>query len=735
MSHRHPRRCHLALLIAASLSAPCAFAQDAQSPRADDAARMLDRVIVTAQRGNQTGVSRAGGVGVLGEQAAEDVPFGIRSFNAALILNQQPQTLGQVLENDPSVRTTYGFGNAAEQFVVRGFALAGDDIGYDGLYGILPRQLVAPELYESVQVLNGASAFLNGAAPGGSGIGGSVNLVPKRAGDTPLNRVTLGFTSPGHSGASFDIARRVGGDAAWGLRVNGATRGGDVAIDDEDRQSDVLGLALDYTGNGFRASLDLAYQDIRVERLRPKVTVNDVVPRVPDADLNYGQPWQYTELRDVFGQLRAEWDIGEHTLLYGALGARDGREDGVYSSLTLLDADTGDASVSGSFIPRTDNNEAATVGLRTQLDTGPVSHALNVGVSANWLTNRNAFEFYADAMPTNLYNPVDTVRPSTVSFVGGDLSDPFPISKTRLTSAFVSDTLGFLDDRVLLTAGARLQKINVRSYSNVTGALTAEYDEQDVTPVFGVVYKPIEGVSLYANRIESLVQGGTAPVSGANPGGGAPLPVSNAGEVLKPYVSRQTEVGVKFGHARLNAGVALFQTDRETAFLQPDPATLEALRFGPFGEQRNRGIEFSAEATPVDGLRMIGGVSILDTELRRTVGGLNQGNDAVGVPDLLVNANVEWDVPALPALTLTGRAVHTGEQAANLANTTHLDSWTRFDIGARYVALVRDHPLTLRFNIDNITDERYWASAFDSFRPDLLQGAPRTFKLSASIDF
>src|SRR3546814_10622122 len=53
---------------------------------------------------------------------------------------------------------------------------------------------------------------------------------------------------------------------------------------------------------------------------------------------------------------------------------------------------------------------------------------------------------------------------------------------------------------------------------------------------------------------------------------------------------------------------------------------------------------------------------------------------------------------------------------------------------ARYVALVADKPLTLRFNVDNVANKRYWASAFDSFRPDLLQGAPRTFKLSASID-
>ena len=44
-------------------------------------------------------------------------------------------------------------------------------------------------------------------------------------------------------------------------------------------------------------------------------------------------------------------------------------------------------------------------------------------------------------------------------------------------------------------------------------------------------------------------------------------------------------------------------------------------------------------------------------------------------------------------------------------------------------------PLTLRANVDNVANERYWASAFDSFGTALLQGGPRTFKLSASVDF
>src|SRR3546814_2049649 len=58
-------------------------------------------IIVTAQKQNQTAVLRGGSVGVFGDKAAEDTPFSIKTYNEALILNQQPQTLGQVLENDP----------------------------------------------------------------------------------------------------------------------------------------------------------------------------------------------------------------------------------------------------------------------------------------------------------------------------------------------------------------------------------------------------------------------------------------------------------------------------------------------------------------------------------------------------------------------------------------------------------------------------------------------------------
>lgn len=680
-----------------------------------------DDIIITAQRNNQTDVRRAGQVGILGDKPAEDVPFSIRSYSDALIYNQQPQSLGQVLENDPTVRTSYGFGNASEQFVIRGFTLFGDDVALDGLYGITPRQLVAPELYDSVQVLNGATAFLNGAAPGGSGIGGSINLVPKRA-RRDLTRVTASYLSDAHVGGSFDVARRFGG-GQWGVRLNGALRRGEVAIDDENRRATLLGAGLDYAGTNVRLSLDLGYQKIRVEQLRPKVTVAGFIPRVPEADANYAQPWTYTELEDVFGVARAEWDVAKNVLLYAQVGARDGSEDGVYGGITVNAAD-GTATGSGTVVPRTDNNEAGQAGVRAKLAIAGTTHEVNAGVSHIRQVNRNAFDFLA-GYATNLYNPPVVPLPAS-GFVGGDLNDPFPISRSRLTSLFVSDTIGFAGDRVLLTAGLRHQRIKVISYNYYDGgSRTGAYGESAVTPVIGLVVKPRAGLSLFANRIEGLQQGPTAPIDAT---------IVNSGEVFAPVKSVQYEAGAKASFGRVNASIAAFRISRPTGFAVGDTIP-GRFRFGLFGDQRNQGVELTVDGEIARGLRLIAGGSWIDAELRDTPGGLQDGNDVPGVPKLLANANLEWDVPAVRGLTLTGRVVATGEQPVDADNKLEIGGWTRFDLGARFVTLVGERPLTLRAGVDNVANRRYWASAFETFGTSLLQGQPRTFRASASVDF
>lgn len=693
-----------AFVIASVLAHPAA-AQEAEG----------NTIVVTAQRDNATEIENGGDAGVLGDKPAEDLPFSIRSFDETLIYNQQPLTIGDVLDNDPTVRTTYGFGNAAEQFVIRGFALFGDDVGVNGLYGIAPRQLIAPELFDEVQVLNGATAFLNGAAPGGSGLGGSVNLQLKRAGAQDMARVTANFVGEGHVGASFDVSRRFGSTGQFGLRVNGAYRDGEVSVDREDRRTQVLGAAFDYDGGPFRAVLDMAYQEVRVDSLRPKVTLAGFIPDVPDSDANYAQDYTYTELSDIFGTLSLEYDLGPDTLLYAKAGVREGDEEGIYGGITVTDPATGDGT-SGyhSFIPYEQSNQSVEAGLRTRFNLGGTSHEMNVGGNAIWQEDRTAYDFF-NPFDTNLYAPAQ-VDPQATAFVGGDLDDPFPITKRKLSSLFVSDTIGIAGDRVLLTGGVRYQEIAVDGFSYFGGAKTTSYDESRWTPVAGLVVKPTENLSLYANYIEALQQGPTAPVDPA---------LSNSGAVLAPRVSQQYEIGGKLAMGPVFASLALYRIERPG-----EGVTTEGGQqvFGYVGEARHEGIELTLNGEVAPGLRLITGMAVNDAKL-------DNGLEVIGVPDFTFNANTEWDLPFLPGATLTGRVTHTGEQPADSTGSLMLEDWTVVDLGARYVFAAGDNPVTLRLTVDNVFDKAYWASAFDVFAPAVLQGAPRTVKASASISF
>lgn len=693
-----------AFVIASVLAHPAA-AQEAEG----------NTIVVTAQRDNATEIENGGDAGVLGDKPAEDLPFSIRSFDETLIYNQQPLTIGDVLDNDPTVRTTYGFGNAAEQFVIRGFALFGDDVGVNGLYGIAPRQLIAPELFDEVQVLNGATAFLNGAAPGGSGLGGSVNLQLKRAGAQDMARVTANFVGEGHVGASFDVSRRFGSTGQFGLRVNGAYRDGEVSVDREDRRTQVLGAAFDYDGGPFRAVLDMAYQEVRVDSLRPKVTLAGFIPDVPDSDANYAQDYTYTELSDIFGTLSLEYDLGPDTLLYAKAGVREGDEEGIYGGITVTDPATGDGT-SGyhSFIPYEQSNQSVEAGLRTRFNLGGTSHEMNVGGNAIWQEDRTAYDFF-NPFDTNLYAPA-RVDPQATAFVGGDLDDPFPITKRKLSSLFVSDTIGIAGDRVLLTGGVRYQEIAVDGFSYFGGAKTTSYDESRWTPVAGLVVKPTENLSLYANYIEALQQGPTAPVDPA---------LSNSGAVLAPRVSQQYEIGGKLAMGPVFASLALYRIERPGEGVTTDGGQQV---FGYVGEARHEGIELTLNGEVAPGLRLITGMAVNDAKL-------DNGLEVIGVPDFTFNANTEWDLPFLPGATLTGRVTHTGEQPADSTGSLMLEDWTVVDLGARYVFAAGDNPVTLRLTVDNIFDKAYWASAFDVFAPAVLQGAPRTVKASASISF
>jgi iron complex outermembrane receptor protein len=374
------------------------------------------------------------------------------------------------------------------------------------------------------------------------------------------------------------------------------------------------------------------------------------------------------------------------------------------------------------------------------LKTGAISHDFSVGGSINLTENRNAFAFGAftpasgGASPTaistsyltNLYAPRIVTRPpdSTArGFASGNQADPPRVSQSMFGSLFVSDTIGAFDDRLLVTLGARRQWLKIDGYDRTTFLRTSGYDEAVTTPVIGIVIRPTERLSFYANRMEGLAQGPTAPSTAVN-----------SGEIFPPFRSKQYEVGGKLAIKGLTATLALYQIRQPNAFSLPTPTAgnPNAVTFAVEGEQRNRGVELSLNGEPTDWLRFIGGVSFNDAEQRRTLNGANDGNDAIGVPDYQVNFGTEIVLPFLRAATLTGRVVRTGNQYLDVANAQRVPGWTRFDIGARYVLVTAGHPVTLRVSAENVADKGYWASAFGGY---LVQGAPRTVKASATFEF
>lgn len=674
-------------------------------------------------------VARGGRVGILGPKDNMDTPFSATSYTNELIQNKQARSVGEVLQNDPTVRVARGFGNFQESYFIRGFILSSDDVAFNGLYSLMPRQYIATELFERVEVLRGASAFLTGANPGGGGLGGAINLLPKRAPNEPLTRTTVSLGSGWQKNTSVDVARRFGPDQSTGIRLNAALRDGGTAVDDEKAKLGVLALGLDWRSADARLSADLGWQDNRLKRTRPNVALGGVafVPRPPDPETNFAQPWSFSNEKDFFGTVRGEYDLTSSVTAWAAWGMRKGKEANSLSNPTVTDATTGAATVNRFDNTREDTISTGEGGLRGKLRTGVVGHEWVLVAAYFRDTRRNAFAFdFVTAVPTNIYRPQSSPQPafSPFTFFGNNLASPALNNRVTLTSYAIGDTLSFIDNTVLLTLGARHQQLKIENFAFNTGVPAAVNDKSRTSPAVGLVYKPLRQLSVYGNYIEGLTQGETA----AGPFG-APPP-SNVGQILAPYVTKQKEAGVKYDAGRFGANLAVFETKRPRSLINA------ANVFTSEGEDRHRGVELTVQGEARRGLRVLGGATWLEAKQATTGVPATEGRDVIGVPRFQANLGTEWDVPGASGLTVDARVVHTGSSFVDAANTLEAPGWTRFDVGARYLLAVGQRVVTLRGRIDNVTNKAYWASTggFPGFGY-LVLGAPRTYLLSASIDF
>ena len=737
---------HASKLSVISLSLLAAIPAFADTPETEDSADSgeLQTVTVTASadaskgglvpafRGGQ--VARGSRVGILGNKNNLESPFSNTAYTNRLIQDKHARSVGDVLQNDPTVRIARGFGNFQESYFIRGFASESDDTMYNGLYGILPRQYIATELFERVEVQKGASAFLNGMAPGGNNAGGTVSVLPKRAPNDGLTRISANYGAGARGGLSADIARRFGANDAFGVRINAAHHNGKTAVDDEKSRLSLINAGFDWRSEQARVSADLGWQDNKLKATRTNVTLSGLteVPSAPKASTNWAQPWSYSNERDWFGTLRGEYDFNDSLTAYAAYGLRRSKEGNSLANLTVS-SNNGNGSIYRFDNERRDKIDTGEVGLRGKFATGAVQHEWAAALNRFQSSRKNAYVMdWGNQFATNLYHPSYYGKPAFgAPFRGNDMDSPAVTGRLKLTSFALGDTLSLLDKRLQVTLGARWQQIRSEDFAYNTGAKTSEYKKSRVSPALGVLYRITPSVSVYGNYMESLAKGDTANATATV--GGTVYSVRNANESLKPYVSKQKEIGVKFEHDGFGAGLALFDTAKPRSLYRVAGGQAELTSSG---KDRHRGAEISVYGEAVKGVKVLGGVTFLDAKQKTTGDAATEGKRTIGVPKAQANIGVEWEVPQVQGLAFDGRMVYTGSSYADAANTLRVKGWTRFDLGARYRTQIGGHEATFRARLDNVTNKKYWASVGGYPGSGYLNaGAPRSFTLSASVDF
>lgn len=644
--------------------------------------------------------------GLLGNKNFMDTPFNTVSYTEKFISNRQAQDIGAVIgATDPSVYVP-NKRTLQESFFIRGFSVT--EVTFNGLEGMAPYFRGSTEMAERIEVLKGPSALLNGMPRNGA-VGGNINIVPKRAWDKPLERLTATYESKGLAGIHADVGRRFGEANQFGIRFNGVYRDGNTAVDNQRQKMALAAFGLDWRGERFRLSADIYKQRehlqaidlVVITAISPGVTQ---LPAPKKGHVSLAPKWAYTNNNAEVVVLRGDVNLTDMVNAYAAWGYSKHSFDSIVSRKMLLN-DAGDLSYSRQRFTAVNHEQISSqeAGLKGHFNTGSVDHDWSIAAN-RYVLKGQYIRGPSTQSVTNYYHLDFGVAPLVRSL-------PAFHSELTLTGYAIADTLSFASDRIQWTAGVRQQNITA-----------GNDDKSRLSPATALLAHLTDQISVYSNYTEGLSQGGTAPIYAVN-----------SGEILKPYQTRQYEVGVKLDADNFTSTLSLFQIKQPSAYV--DPVTN---RYDVYGLQRNRGVEWCFFAEPATGLRFIGGASYIQAVLTETLNAASKGKQITGVPEILAKLNTEYDISALSGLTLIGNIHYVSKRYATDDHRLSLPSYTIVDFGARYTISIATKPIIVQAMIQNVTNKAHWLGSRVGGDGSGLSGglgAPRTFMLLTSVEF
>ncbi|WP_068877961.1 MULTISPECIES: TonB-dependent siderophore receptor [unclassified Phenylobacterium] len=649
-----------------------------------------------------------------------DVPQAVTVITDELIRDQAMQTMADVVRYVPGVTMGLGEGHR-DAPTIRGNATTADFF----VDGVRDDVQYFRDLYniERVEVLKGPNAMIFGRGGGG----GVINRVTKKADWSDERSLTVELGSWDHRRLTADVAHPI--DDAFAGRLVGLYERSESFRDFTNIERWGLNPSVGWR-NGAGLTVSLSYEHFEDDRTTDRGAPSFAGrPSPASRGAFFGDPERsYATTNVDLVNMGVEYQVSDSLVVRNrtVYGDYDKFYANIFPGGVAMAGPTG---APATYPLQAYQNDSPRENLFNQTDVvwktavGGMQHTLLAGVEFGRQKTSNlrlTGHFNTVTGPTTLAgNPfADPTRrglPIFFTNTGGDANNRV---KATVAAAYVQDQID-LTPQLQLIAGLRFDSFDVDVFdrrASVTGRRDFSRQDDLWSPRLGLVFKPIEAVSLYASYSVSYL-----------PSSGDQFSSLNAtSETLEPEEFDNLEVGLKWEVTpELLFTAALYRLDRDNT-TAPDPARPGQIVLT--GSQRTEGFEAALAGRITERWEVVGGYAWQDAEITSTTSAAPAGRQVPLVPEHTFSLWNKYEITERFGAGLG--IVHQTKMFASISNTVTLPGFTRVD--AAVFVQVTD-AVRAQVNVENLFDKRYFPTSHGD--NNILPGAPRAVRVSLNASF
>ena len=651
-----------------------------------------------------------------------DIPQSIQVIPQKVIKQQQAIRIEELVTNVSGVISTGNQDGRSTEISIRGFNQV--PILRDGFRLYNGNFQGQPEVanLESVEILKGPASVLYGEIEPG----GLINLVSKQPLAEPVYDLQLQLGNRGLFRPSIDFTGALTESGNLQYRINALYRTEESFRDYDDNfdrffiaptlawqisNKTDISFSLEYIEDDDPADFGTVIIDGEPADIPPEQITNNPDDTIENTFINTGYTLEHRfnenwKLRNAFRYIVNDYNYG-------------GDNEDVLALPSAIDDDTGILTRYFADQERQEDTFALYTNVDGNFNTGKIKHNVLFGVDLARSESQQNTNF--DPVPPNL-TPLDIFDPNYDAIPEPDdnidnigLFNDDEIITNRL-GIYVQDKIDLLDNLILL-AGLRYDIADQTLTDNLTDTEQSQNNDA-FTPRVGLVYQPIEQISLYGSYAQSF-----------NPN---TIDTTADGEFLEPEEGEGFEFGIKSEIIpnRLAATVAYFNiTKSNVATSDPNnPFSSVAT-----GEQESQGVELDLSGEILPGWNIIASYAYIDAEVTEDNDSAIIGSRLTNIPEHSASLWTTYEIQQgnLQGLGFGAGFNFVGERQGGLPNNFSVDSYFLTNAALFY----HRENWQLRLNFDNIFDVEFIEAVDNSPVRGVHPGEPLTVRGSIAVQF